>query len=193
MSTSIGYSSNFNGFNGAFSVLAKDATNSGGAIRGWIPKMTQNVDKRFSEYENIRFALKNAWNTNQRQQLAEHNLKKSITTPFRAANNAGDLLSRKNFSCGGTCQTYQSRPGLKGLSNSFGGVSNSCVPSSIDNQLQMLPNVPAAACNVKYVYDSSDYVRYLKQKATLKNYNDFSYGGDNSKASQSKLRAIRRY
>ena len=59
--------------------------------------------------------------------------------------------------------------------------------------LQLLNNIPAAACNVKFVYDSSDYVTYLKQKAVNKNYNDLTYGGDQSKSSQSAIRAIRRY
>jgi hypothetical protein len=33
----------------------------------------------------------------------------------------------------------------------------------------------------------------LKQQALNKNYNDLSFGGDNSSASQSAYRAIRRY
>ena len=53
--------------------------------------------------------------------------------------------------------------------------------------------VTASACNVKFVYDSSDYVTYLKQKAINKNYNDLTYGGDQSNASQSAIRHIRRY
>jgi hypothetical protein len=102
-------------------------------------------------------------------------------------------LSRENYSCGGTCQSFQSRPGLKGLSQRFGSVQGSCVPSAIYSTLQMINNIPAAACNVKYVYDSSDYTTYLKQRAVNKNYNDYSYGGDDSKSSQSAQRAIRRY
>ena len=58
---------------------------------------------------------------------------------------------------------------------------------------QHINNIPAAACNVKYVYDSSDYTTYLKQRAVNKNYNDLSYGGDDSNSSQSAQRAIRRY
>ena len=98
-------------------------------------------------------------------------------------NNAGDLLSRKNYSCGGPCQTFQSRPGLFGLKTHFGHIQDLCDGSGI----------PPSTCNGKYVYDSSDYSRFLKQKAINKNYNDLSYGGDNSSASQSAWRAIRRY
>ena len=193
MSTSVGYSSPINGSNVAFQFLVVRPQNSGGAIRGYMPQTTQNVDKQYPEFEHIRFTLKNAWNTTYPSQLRRDNLKQPITTPFRAVNNAGDLLSRDNYSCGGSCQTFQSRPGLKGLSQRFGSVQNTCVPSAAYNSLQLINNIPAAACNVKFVYDSSDYVTYLKQKAVNKNYNDLSYGGDQSNTSQSAIRAIRRY
>lgn len=190
---SIGFSNPIGGSNVSFSIFARRPGNAGGAIQGWMPQTTQNVDKRYSEYEQIRYTLKNAWNTTYPSQLKRNNLTRSITTPFRAVNNAGDLLSRDNYSCGGTCQTPQSRPGLRGLKNHFGSVSASCTPSAAYNTLQLIKNVPAAACNVKYVYDSSDYITYLKQKAINKNYNDFSNGGDDYKSSQSAQRAIRRY
>jgi hypothetical protein len=190
---SIGFSNPIGGSNVAFNIFAARPGNAGGAIQGWMPQTTQNVDKRFAEYEQIRFTLKNAWNTTYPSQLKRNNLKRPITTPFRAVNNAGDLLSRESYSCGGSCQTPQSRPGLHGLKNHFGSVSVSCTPSIAYNSLQLIKNVPAAACNVKYVYDSSDYITYLKQRAINKNYNDLSNGGDDSNASQSALRAIRRY
>jgi hypothetical protein len=190
---SIGYSNPIGGSNVAFNIFVKDPKNSGGAIRGWMPQQTQNVDKRYPEYEQIRWILKEAWNTTYPSQLRRNNLKQSITTPFRAVNNAGDLLSRENYSCGGTCQTPQSRPGLKGLRQRFGSVQSSCTPSAVYSSLQLINNIPAAACNVKYVYDSSDYTTYLKQRAVNKNYNDLTYGGDDYKSSQSAQRAIRRY
>ncbi len=190
---SIGYTSPINGSNVAFSIFAKDPKSPGGAIQGWMPQTTQLTDKRYPEYEHIRLIVKDAWNTQYRRQLRRNNLKQSITTPFRAVNNAGDLLSRENYSCGGSCQSFQSRPGLRGLRTRFGSVSVSCVPSAAYNSLQLINNVPAAACNVKYVYDSSDYITYLKQRAINKNYNDLSYGGDDYKGSQSAQRAIRRY
>jgi hypothetical protein len=190
---SIGYTNPIGGSNVAFSIFIRNPANPGGAIKGWMPQTTQLTDKRYTEYEQIRYTLKNAWNTTYPSQLRRNNLKQSITTPFRAVNNAGDLLSRENFSCGGTCQTPQSRPGLHGLKTHFGSVSTSCTPSAAYNSLQLIKDIPAAACNVKFVYDSSDYVTYLKQKAINKNYNDLSYGGDQSNASQSSQRAIRRY
>jgi hypothetical protein len=190
---SVGYTSPINGSNVAMQQFIINPKNSGGAINGYMPQQTQLTDKRYPEYEQIRFTLKNAWNTTYPSQLRRNGLTKSITTPFRAVNNAGDLLSRENFSCGGSCQTPQSRPGLNGLKVRFGATSISCTPSAAYNSLQLITNVPSATCNVKYVYDSSDYVTYLKQKAVNKNYNDLSYGGDQSNASQSAQRAIRRY
>jgi hypothetical protein len=190
---SVGYTSPINGSNVAFNIFARNPSNSGGAIRGWMPQSTLLTDKRYPEYEQIRYILKNAWNTTYPSQLKRNNLKQSITTPFRAVNNAGDLLSRENYSCGGSCQTFQSRPGLKGLSQRFGSIQSTCYPSAAYSTLQLINNIPAAACNVKFVYDSSDYTTYLKQRAVNKNYNDASYGGDQSSASQSAWRAVRRF
>ena len=190
--TSIGYSSPINGSNVAFQSLVVKPTNSGGAINGYMPQQTQNVDKRYPEFEQIRFTLKNAWNTTYPSQLRQNNLKQGIITPFRAVNNAGDLMSRQNYSCGGTCQSFQSRPNMRGLKQRFGSISDACVPSVAYNSLQLLTNIPASSCNGKYVYDSSDYVTYLKQRAVNKNYNDLTYGGDQSNSTQSVLRAIRR-
>lgn len=195
MSTSIGYSSAINGSNVAYGNLAANPKNSGGAINGWMPQQVITVDKKYADFEQIRFTLKNAWNTTYPTQLKVNHLNQNqtITTPFRAVNNAGDILSRDNYSCGGPCQSFQSRPGLHGLRQQFGAISDSCAPSAAYNSLQLIKNIPAAACNVKYVYDSSDYTRYLKQKAVNLNYNDLSYGGDQSNGSQVAWKAIRRY
>jgi hypothetical protein len=193
MSTTIGYSSAINGNRVAFQAFVVKPSNSGGAINGYMPQQTQNVDKRYPEFEHIRFTLKNAWNTLYRSQLHRNNIPRSITTPFRAVNNAGDLLSRLNYSCGGTCQSFQSRPGLKGLRQRFGAIQKTCIPSAVYNNLQLKDDIPASACNVRYVYDSSDYITYLKQRAVAHNYNDLTYGGDQSRSSQSAIRAIRRY
>lgn len=191
--TSVGYTSAINGSRTAFTNFVVRPNNPGGAIQGWMAPTNQTVDKRYPEFEQIRFTLKNAWNTTYPSQLKRNKLKQTITTPFRAVNNAGDILSRENYSCGGTCQTFQSRPGLRGLAQRFGSISIACKPSSTYNTLQLINNIPAAACNVKFVYDSSDYVTFLKQQAMARNYNDLTFGGDSSNASQSAIRAIRRY
>lgn len=154
----------------------------GKGLKGFIPQAVQTTDQRYPDMEHQRYQLVQAWNTDYNRQLTESKLHRVIT-PFRAVNNSGDILSRKNYSCGGPCQTFQSRPNLKGLKKGFGAIQNHCDGTT----------VPAAACNTKYVYDSSNYSTYLKQKAIAKNYNDLSYGGDQSSASQSAWRAIRRY
>ena len=191
---SVGFSNPIGGSNVAFNIFTLDKKSRGGAIRGYMPQAVQTTDKRYTEFEQTRFILKNAWNTSYQTQLKRNNLTKSITSPFRAVNNSGDLLSRQNYSCGGGCQSFQSRPGLHGLSNHLGGAaSSSCMPSVVNTMNQLIKDIPSATCNVKFVYDSSDYVTYLKQKAMVKNFNDSTFGGDQSNASQSSIRAIRRY
>ena len=144
-----------------------------------------------SARESMRFTLRQAWNG----QAASGTVNgvKVAATPFRAVNNAGDLLSRLNYSCGGSCQSFQSRPNMHGLKQKFGSVQSTCVPSAIYNSLQMNDTIPASACNVKFVYDSSDYTTYLKQKAVNKNYNDLSYSGNGSNGAQSAMRHIKRF
>jgi len=170
----------------------------GGGLPGFIPQQLQDSDNT-SDYPQNRFILKQAWNTNYLKYKIPSTIvpgqpnsgvQASCITPFRAITNSGDVLSRQNYSCGGPCQTFQSRPGLFGLKNHFGHVSKTCYTS---DGYPSEAAVPSATCNVKYVYDSSDYSRYLKERAINRNYNDKSYGGNNSSASQSALRAIRRY
>ena len=164
-----------------FTINVAAPGNPGGAIKGYMaPASGICTDKRYTEYENIRFSLVKAWNTTYPGQLKNANLKR-IATPFRAVNNAGDLLCRQNYSCGGSCMSFQSRPGLRGLK--IGAIFSNCDGTG----------VPPTTCNPKYVYDSSDYTTYLKQQALNKNFNDLSFGGNNNSASQSAYRAIRRY
>ena len=153
----------------------------GGGFKGYMPQsvVTNDHDNSFAQE---RFTLKNAWNT--RIYRGPTGIpSKRIITPFRAVNNAGDILSRRNYSCGGNCQTFQSRPNMHGLSQRFGGIQSECDKSF----------TPPAACNVKYVYDGSDYTTYKRQLAVNKNFNDSSFGGDKSNSAQSKIRAIHRY
>lgn len=148
----------------------------GGGRKGIMPRPVVNHENT-NEFAKTRFELREAWNTNYVRQ------DKKCVTPFRAVNNAGDALSRANYSCGGSCQTFQSRPGLKGLSQRFGSIYSFC-----DNS-----GVPPSSCNVKYVYDSSDYIKFARQQAENKTYNDLNFGGDSSNASQHTIRTIRRY
>lgn len=195
MSTSIGYT---NSIPGSFSKFMFSPTakgvNLGGGFQGYMPQSLITTEKGSygsNDFDTIRFTLREAWNTTYPNQLKAAN-KKSIITPFRAVTNSGDLMSRENYVCGGSCQSFQSRPGMFGLKQRFGSTSNACT-GTFYSTYQIAPSIPSATCNVKYVYDGSDYTTYLKQKAINKNYNDISFGGDNSNASQSAYRAIRRY
>jgi hypothetical protein len=162
--------------------IKKSGIALGGGLRGFIPQPLNDTDVS-SEVVDTRVVLKQAWNTNYNSQLKSAGYNYPVLSSFRAVNNAGDLLSRPNYACGGSSQVSQSRPGLYGLRKSIGHVNKNC-----DNA-----TVPSATCNVKYVYDSSDFSRYLKQKAIVKNYNNLTNGGNSYNAQQSAIRAIRRY
>lgn len=210
MSTSIGYFSSVGGSFPRFIEVAGDYKGKalGGGYQGYMAQQVQTTEKGSygsNVFENIRYTLRQAWNTKYKLQLkngARLNpetigklsySKRQIITPFRAVTNSGDLLCRDSYSCGGPCQSFQSRPQLRGLRQRFGSISTSCIPSNIYNAYQLNSSVPAAACNGRYVYDSSDYTTYLKQSAMVKNYNDKSFGGNDYSTSQSAYRAARRY
>jgi len=160
----------------------------GKGLKGFVPHQIQDVDVTFENFEQNRFQIIQSWNNVYKSQLAATTdaTKQQfgrVITPFRAVNNAGDILSRKDYSCNTGCQTFQYRPNLHGLKQRFGSQRVQC-----DNTL-----VPAGTCNGKYVYDSSDYSRYLKQKALAKTYNILSYGGNENSGSQSVWRGIRQH
>lgn len=197
MSRSIGYTNSISGNFPQFYLVSGDFKGKalGGGFQGYMPQAVQTTEKGSygsNVFENIRFTLRNSWNTTYKAELRAAN-RKQIITPFRAVTNSGDLLSRDNYSCGGSCQSFQSRPQIKGLRQHLGSVSKSCAPSALYTGNQIAPDVPAAACNVKFVYDSSDYTTYLKQKSLNKNYNDITFGGNASNGAQSAIRAIKRY
>jgi hypothetical protein len=161
----------------------------GGGLPGLMPQPIVDHDNSDS-FARTRFTLRDAWNTTS---YSGSSNPKRITTPFRAVNNAGDLLSRQNYSCGGSSQTPQSRPGLNGLRSHFGHTGVSCTPSVIWSAIQIDPKIPSSTCNVKFVYDGSDYTRFKKNQAVNRNYNDRSFGGNDYNTSQTAIRHIRRY
>jgi hypothetical protein len=55
-----------------------------------------------------------------------------------------------------------------GLKQRFDASQNFCVPEVVYSTYQLDTPIPASTCNVKWVYDSSDYITYLKQKAINK-------------------------
>ena len=91
-----------------------------------IQKPKPTVDT--SERSRDRFVLRNAWNTNTLNRTGTVTIG-GVTSelksgPFRAVNNAGDPLSRKNYSCGGS-NMITSRPGVMILTTKDGGQDKS--------------------------------------------------------------------
>jgi hypothetical protein len=142
----------------------------GGGIQGISVKQTA-TSVRNSDNVIARKILRTSWNNN------NINVDRQIGA-FRAVNNLGDVLNRQNYSCGGPNQV-NSRPGIYGNGGS--------IPQQCDGT-----GVVAASCNPKFVPDSSDYIKFKKQRALSNNYNDSKFGGDESNASYSAIMRIRR-
>lgn len=134
-----------------------------------------------SEREMTRVTLREAWNG--QAASGRVNNVTVAATPFRAVNNAGDFLNRQYYTSGGSSQISSVRGGLNGWKTMAGAVQPHPDGSG----------VPSSTCNVKYVYDSSDYTRFRKLQASNRNYNDSSFGGDLYSGAQSKIRASKRF
>lgn len=119
-----------------------DTSVLGGPYNGYSAKQTVN-SKRDSESALTRKVLRSSWNTPYATGTYAGN--KRVITPFRAVNNLGDFLGRKNYSCGGPNQ-----------------MAFTCDSTG----------VPSSSTNTKFVSDSSDYIRFRKQQAMNRNYND---------------------
>lgn len=148
----------------------------GGTINGISPVQTINNYKG-SEQIMARRVLTKSWNT--AYATGTFNSYKRAITPFRAVNNSGDFLARTQYACGGPNPQKASKPGL---ARTLGSMWSNC-----DNT-----GVPASSCNVKYVADSSDYIKYKKLYAQNQNYNDSKFGGDQSNGSYVPLMHVRR-
>ena len=146
----------------------------GSNLSGIAPKPTI-IGKKDSQDALTRRILRDGWNTAYANDT--FNGKNRVITPFRAINNSGDYLSRTNYVCGGPAPLNKSKPGYR-----VGSMISRCDTS----------NVPSSSCNVKFVADSSDYIKFKKQAAINKNYNDNTNGGDQSHASYVNIMAIRR-
>ena len=142
------------------------SSNLGGPFRGFSSKQTL-TNYKTSELAGMRRVLRMGWNTAYANGTV--NTRQRVITPFRAVNNSGDFLSRKNYSSGGPNPTNASRPGYSRLIGS--------IWTNTDTT-----GIPASSCNVKFVADSSEYTKFRKQQANNRNYNDLSQGGYNNSA-----------
>jgi hypothetical protein len=142
------------------------SSNLGGPFQGFSSKQTM-TNYKTSELVGMRKVLRMGWNT--AYATGTVNNRERVITPFRAVNNSGDFLSRKNDSSGGPNPTNASRPGYARLIGS--------IWTNTDTT-----GIPASSCNVKFVADSSEYTKFRKQRANNQNYNDLSQGGYNNSA-----------
>ena len=136
-----------------------------------------------SSRERTRFLLRDAWNGNAASGTV--NGVKVAITPFRAVNNAGDLLNRQYFTSGGSNQVKTGRIRLAANQSA----------TILGGNIFVQPNptgIPSATTNVKYVYDGSDYTKFKKQQAVNRNYNDYSYGGAGASNTFIALNRVRR-
>ncbi len=128
----------------------------GGPFNGYSGKQTM-TNYKGSEQAMTRRVLRSAWNTQYATGVV--NGQNRVITPFRAVNNLGDFLSRTNYVCGGPNQVNASKPGWKGR---IGSIISNCDTTGVE----------ASSGNHRFVSDSSDYIRYKKQRAMNRNYND---------------------
>jgi|TARA_B100001287_G_scaffold276825_1_gene289789 hypothetical protein len=151
----------------------------GGPYNGFSATQTL-CNFKDGEQSSTRSILRNSWNT----AMAGGVFKgyKRVNTPFRVVNHAGDFLGRRNYKCGGPNGMSKCSIGWAGSKIYLGSKIDNC-----DNT-----GVPGASGNVKYVYDSSDYVTFRKQQAINHNYNDLKNGGDDNNASFVPLMHVRR-
>ena len=139
-----------------------------------VPKFGPVIDGNFRSME--RDIVRQVWNTNCYSKGTKHGGPQ--IGGFRRVMNAGDYLARVNDGCGGSNQ-INSRPGA-------------LVLSTKDGVRRCNSEIPVANTNVKYVYDSSDFIRYRREKSINKGYaggrtdcdkgphhlmTDYSYGG----------------
>ena len=133
-------------------------TSLGGGIQGISPRQT-NTSYKNSDQIMSRSILRKSWNT--LYATGQIGTYKCNTTPFRAVNNLGDFLSRPNYCSGGPNPVQADEPGRKHRS----------INIQNDNT-----GIPSSSCNVKFVSDSSDYVKFKKLRAINKTYNDNKFG-----------------
>ena len=129
----------------------------GGGFTGISPQQTINNHKD-SEMCMTRRVLRDSWNGAYATGTV-NGLGKRIGG-FKAVNNIGDFLNRQNYVCkipNPQSNSFQGR-------NRIGSIINHC-----DNT-----GIPCSNTNTKFVPDSSDYIKYRKQRAINQNYNDIT-------------------
>jgi len=114
---------------------------------------------------------------------------RSMAGPFRTAFNQGDVLSRNYQRCGGSNQvtSVNSNTIRLRMGGSIGNQNCGTVTSGVTPK-----EVPLYCGNHKFVSDSSLFTKFKGLSSLNQNYNDKSFGGDQSNGSASVLMNIRR-
>jgi hypothetical protein len=101
-----------------------------------------------SSRAETREVLTRSWNTT--LVLSDNKDLKTASGTFRVTQNAGDVLHRHNYAAKGPNQ-------LSGLAMTY--------ISGKDGTQGSEEDTPVSATNVKYVYDSSNFTRYSREKS----------------------------
>lgn len=107
-----------------------------------------------------------------------------VCGPFRAALNAGDSLGRRYLQC--DCPNPLSSKSAQ----SADGISQRGCGIIVHNF--STKQVPVANCNPKYVYDSSDYIRFKKLSAQRNGHQNKSVRGSNRASGGRVLQTLQR-
>lgn len=139
----------------------------GGPFNGYAPRQSI-TNYKDSEVVNMRRVLVRSRSAlNVKDTI---NMRGRVLTPFRAANNLGDFLGRKYYVDGSEPNPESAdRPGYARLIGSVMGRPDAT-------------GIQGASCNPKFVADSSDYIKFKRQSATNRNFNDLAFGGYNNAA-----------
>jgi len=156
----------------------------GGGVPGGRPSAGFANTNTSSEMALKRKILRKAFKTNK---VNKSNVR-ATCGPFRTANNLGDVLNRRNKSCGGCNQVNDTTSNVLN-SKKADGVSNSDCGLVVHGFTTT--DVPLASGNSKYVSNSSEFTKFKELKAINLNYNDSSFGGDQHNASYTFINNLR--
>ena len=159
----------------------------GGGVPGGRPSAGFANTNTSSEMALKRKILRKAFKTNK---VNKTNVR-ATCGPFRAANNLGDVLNRRNKSCGGCNQVNDTTSNVLN-SKKADGVSNAdCGTTTVNGITFSTTEVPLASGNSKYVSNSSEFTKFKELEAINLNYNDSSFGGDQHNASYTFINNLR--
>ena len=150
-----------------------DSSTLGGGNKGSQPVLFGNVDggnERAISRKHLVKAFGNLYNKGLGSSPALYS--NNILGPFRTSYNAGDVITN----------------GYGATNNKYGNAANQINGNNVSRVKGLGDGVfnngnDSYSGNPRYVYDSSDFIRYKKLNAINKNFNDITYGGANNSQS----------